>query len=423
MIYHRKTASLAPVPRLRFGLVVLMLLLSADRLANAETGEERVLLLRTGRVVKGQMRQVSTGWLVQAKHGRLAIPTDQVRFDAENVEEIYLSLRLQLLRDPTVGKHLNLADWCLGQKLTDEAAYEIREAMKLDPQNETARLMLKRLKSYVEREEAARLAAPDPDRDQVAESSARVEVDQTGLAARREVRGLASLKPETANEFVRVVQPILFNGCANARCHGQASKNEFRLDRFRYGSGSHRLRSERNLATILKYIDPAAPGRSRLLTAATDGHSGRTVFHGQAATTQIASLTRWVQTAARELYPDARRRTVASASPFQPQISRNSTPDTDTPLPPRAGEDGAPAVDEGPPSLQLRPTAPRLLSAQTLQDADESASLLDSQPSGPSRLRGFRDVLRETEEAEAKPKNDAFDPDEFNRQYAGRSSR
>ena len=397
------------------GLVAIALVLMISPSVYSDTTQERVLLLRTGRVVKGQMRQVSTGWLVQAKHGRLAIPTDQVRLDADSVEEIYLSLRLELLRDPTAGRHLNLADWCLSQKLLGQAAFEIREAVQLDPQNETARLMLKRLQTHIDREAAAR--QPEPDRDQLAESSARVEVDQTGLAARREVRGLASLKPETANEFVRVVQPILFNGCANARCHGQASENGFRLDRFRYGAGGHRLKSERNLATLLKYIDPNSPGRSRLITAATDAHGGRTAFHGQAANTQIASLTRWIQAASRELFPAGQRRAAdSSSSPFASPASASLTPEPLRPEP-------------GPPGRTTGANPPQLLSDSVTSTASPAVRQPDESPAGqspptrPGRLRGFNEILRETEAAQARPKNDVFDPDEFNRRFAGVRSR
>ena len=134
-------------------LLTLLLMASAAASACAEppVPGERVLLLRTGRVVQGRLRQISTGWLVSAKHGHVVIPFDQVRLDADDIEEVYLSLRLQLLRNPTVGSHLNLADWCLSQKLLRKASLEVRSAIERDPANETARLMLKRLEAQVAR--------------------------------------------------------------------------------------------------------------------------------------------------------------------------------------------------------------------------------------------------------------------------------
>ena len=79
--------------------VVLLLCMAAAAPCHAQsaptTANERVLLLRTGRVVQGRMQRISTGWLVTAKHGRVVVPTDQVRLDADNIEEVYLSLRLR----------------------------------------------------------------------------------------------------------------------------------------------------------------------------------------------------------------------------------------------------------------------------------------------------------------------------------------
>lgn len=386
--------------------------------SNPQTARERVLLLRTGRVVQGQIQRISTGWLVTAKHGRVVVPTDQVRFDADSIEEVYLSLRLQLLREPTVGKHLNLADWCLTQKMLAEAALEVQAAMQLDPRNETARLMLKRLRAHAAREADATRTPTVADRDQVAEAGARVEVEQTQVITPTKVRSLAGLRPATAQQFVRAIQPILFNGCANAQCHSQTSKHEFRLERFRYGSGSHRLKSERNLAAILKYVDSKSPGRSRLLSAATDSHGGRTAFHGTSAAGQVESLKRWVHAAVSELYPRPTGQPSGQATVFADRSVASESVDNS----PRSG----PASRPGSPGLLTNTAA---ISASDNPPADvRSAGAEGSRVPLPrrARLRGFQDVLRETEAAAATGNNkkiDVFDPEEFNRRYAGRGSR
>ena len=105
--------------------------------------DERVLVLRTGRVMKGRIKKISTGWLVSTNRGNAVIPFEQVHFDSDDLNEAYLRLRIQNGR-PTVASHLRLAEWCLSQNILAEAARELRDALKKDPANETARLMLNR---------------------------------------------------------------------------------------------------------------------------------------------------------------------------------------------------------------------------------------------------------------------------------------
>lgn len=363
---------------------------------------ERVLLLRTGRVVKGQIQRISTGWLVNAKHGRVVVPADQVRFDADNVEEIYLSLRLQLVRDPTVGKHLNLADWCLSQKMLPKAALEVRSAMALDPENETARLMLKRLQAHIARENGI----DDPKPEEPA-PRAHVEVDQSEIAARTEVRSLAGLRPLTAQQFVRSIQPILFNRCGNARCHGPSASNGFRLERFRVGSGSHRLKSERNLAAILKHVDAGAPLKSPVLEPANGSHAGTVVFRGSAAASQAEFFRKWVLTATAELYPSGVRKTPPTHVDRTRLVSK-SHPITLT----GPARKPSPFGDRSAPEI-VQPSGDRAepIAGPQQQNPPRAAIV-------PPKLKSFRDVLRETEDS-TPSKPDAFDPDEFNRKYGG----
>jgi hypothetical protein len=396
-------------------LSALLLAAFAESRAGAQSRvpAERVLLLRTGRVVKGRLRQISTGWLVSAKHGHVVIPFDQVRLDADDIEEVYLSLRLKLLRNPTVGNHLNLADWCLSQKLLREASLEVRSAMELDPANETARLMLKRLEAHVNRAIASRKPRETP-----AKAEVRVDLGPADGASR--VHSLAGLKPETARQFVTTIQPILFNRCGNARCHGPSASNGFQLDRFRVGAGTHRLKSERNLATILEHVDPTDPGASAVLEVTRGSHAGQSVFHGPVAARQIELVTTWLHAAVAELYPNAARNRTRQ-SPFQPQLplvsqTRTTVAGITQQSPIRASELSEPGNRESHPASLVSPApVTTQLRNPTGQPPSES-TISRRQP----KLVGFQDVLRQTENSDNEP--DAFDPDEFNRKYAGRGS-
>jgi len=393
--------------------LLLTVSVTAPACGDAPVPGERVLLLRTGRVVQGRLRQISTGWLVSAKHGHVVIPFDQVRMDADDVEEVYLSLRLQLLRNPTVASHLNLADWCLSQKLLREASLEVRSAMQIDPANETARLMLKRLETHV-----ARAVASFEQQEAPVQADVRIDLSSATNASDPPVHSLAGLQPNTARQFVTTIQPILFNRCGNARCHGPSVANTFQLDRFRVGSGTHRLKSERNLATILEHVDSTDPGASALLKVAHGSHAGVSVFHGPVAARQIKLLTTWVHAAIAELFPNAARNR-SRPSPFQPQLPliaqartadvREQTPIPVSELPESEFRGGQPGTLAGLESVTV----------QTRNTTDQPPSDGTRQGRQP-KLRGFQDVLRQTENASAEP--DAFDPDEFNRKYAGRGS-
>ena len=63
--------------------------------SSASASNERVLVLRTGRVMKGRIKTISTGWLVSTDRGNAVIPFEQVHFDADDLNEAYLRLRIQ----------------------------------------------------------------------------------------------------------------------------------------------------------------------------------------------------------------------------------------------------------------------------------------------------------------------------------------
>ena len=90
----------------------------------------------------------------------------------------------------------------------------------------------------------------------------------------RMLRGIPRGAIET---FTQSVQPVLLNHCAISGCHGSPSETGLRLHRLSASAPTSRRTTQRNLYSVLKYIDLTNPTESRLLTAASQPHG--TVEH------------------------------------------------------------------------------------------------------------------------------------------------
>jgi len=350
---------------------------------------------------------VSTGYLVASSTGYIVIPSAQVYFDADSVEDAWYRMRLQV-KQPTVATHLEIARWCFSQKFTRGTIGELREALELDPSNETARLMLKRVDGELRRQ-----AAVSGEHEQ----SPRAFVAAVEVRQPDDARSLSGLSTETARSFVSQIQPLLLNRCGNARCHGvAASDRDFRLEHLR-SSGNQRRRIERNLGAVLKQVDVSRPRHSSLLKAGQGVHGGQLVFVGRAGTLQLESIRGWIF------------RAVAELGPVDPPVAAQRVPKTGsdadwgdlspgarsrTPTPQGPTDDGSkfelsgttvPAVETQQPDRQ------RIAVAEVPGSTDVPRSPPGSLSS--SQLSHVQKLLRET-----RPVDDVFDPEQFNRKYA-----
>ena len=369
--------------------------------------------------MKGRIKTISTGWLVSTDRGNAVIPFEQVHFDADNLNEAYLRLRIQNGR-PTVATHLRLAEWCLSQDILAEAARELRDALEKDPANETARLMLNRVDNEINR----RTPQPEPSEppsDVVILTEYEVDAPETN-----EVRSLAGLSPDTAREFVASIQPLLLNKCGNARCHGPAVENDFKLTRLRNGSSNSRVVSERNLAVVLDDLQPGPDKRPRLMEIARGTHVGQTIFNGRYGAVQMETLQTWMKAAAKELS-------------FELQSGETTAFSTRSPASVSPGAAGDNSLHESSPESNESATGPSGLAiAQSESDKGTTGDLPASggkpgvintplkvgrnepkpdSADAPTPLSNVQRLLQEARQNVRK--KDAFDPDEFNRRFAG----
>lgn len=386
---------------------------------------ERVLVLRTGRVMQGRIKTISTGWLVSTDRGSAVIPFDQVHFDADDLNEAYLRLRIQH-GTPTVASHLRLAEWCLSQNILPEAARELRDALEKDPSNETARLMLDRVDTEIRRRTPLPDTAPAQDVVLITERTPEYEAD--------EVRSLSGLSPETAREFVASIQPLLLNKCGNARCHGTAAENEFQLTRLRGGSSNSRLVSEKNLAAVLDNLRPGQSRTAGLMEIVRGSHAGQTIFNGRYGAVQSQTLQQWMKTAARELQFEAAP-TEKTAFATRPQPPASFSPADNEPTDKLSAGVDEPASGDSRnvsaigPSSESASTADREFADVTGHQSqgtnmrigqEGSQSSVAGREPGSASPTPLTNVQRLLQEARQHVRQlDAFDPEDFNRRFAG----
>tara|TARA_R110002072_G_scaffold303121_1_gene494500 strand:- start:15566 stop:16840 length:1275 start_codon:yes stop_codon:yes gene_type:complete len=391
---------------------------SLNQPSGLEAGE-RVLVLRTGRVMKGRIKKISTGWLVSTNRGNAVIPFEQVHFDADDLNEAYLLLRIQS-GEPTVASHLRLAEWCLSQDILAEAARELRDALAKDPSNETARLMLNRVDNEIRRR-----TPPEPGLEQPADVVVLTEKEPE--IADAEVRSLAGLSPESAREFVASIQPLLLNKCGNARCHGSAAENDFQLTRLRSGASNSRIVSERNLAAVLNDLQPADPNtRPKILDVLHRTHAGQTIFHGRYGAVQMQTLQTWMANATKELRIELRS---TQPTAFSNRSSATATPASTVENPEPMQPSELHEIQFGHSKVVAGTTTTSTGNGVEIAETTmERSALSNSQPgntpslppdsaTSPTPLSNVQRLLQEARQHVRK--SDAFDPEDFNRRFAG----
>jgi hypothetical protein len=249
---------------------------------------KQVLLLVNGQVLKGEVQEVDDGYVVRHKVGVIHKRRRDVQGAFESLDTAYLHLKERTPEnDP--DERLKLALWCLSQNLKEQARAELKAVTELSPENTRAQAMLASL-------DLRNANKPALDQDVLRTSGQEIDTPA-------ELRGVESLRSQYARarnlgspdifglppalaikryqEFARTVHPELQRYCA--KCHNEDFQGEFRM----VAARSRRdllddmvLRA--NLDATLRLIDPDAPNRSPLLTAAgmTHGKEGKPILNG-----------------------------------------------------------------------------------------------------------------------------------------------
>lgn len=324
--------------------------------AKSTDGEAGAMVLKTGQLVEGKISQSPGGYLVELPKGSYLVPFERVSVVADDRNGAYKKLKATEPA-PTPDFQVALARWCITWKLYEEARLELRDALIADPVHEDARQMYARLDQLMNPEPEA-ITKPQPKTEEGFEP--------------KDPESLAGLSPDTAKQYVTRVQPILLNRCGNAGCHGPSSGQEFQLTHIR---GRLNQQTIANLEMVLKYVDLSAPENSPLhaTLSGTHGKNGKPIFYGTTGNDNLETLKSWITKAAHELNADA---------PREQNVFARRDP---------LGKGPEETFYKGKPEEPNTPLTPE-------QQAErEKETLLNS-------------ILRSE-------KQDAFDPEEFNRKY------
>jgi hypothetical protein len=361
---HR-TAAIAIV---FLGTSAFMLSLRAAEPTASPAAGPAILVLRNGQTLEGRIIQKDGLYIVDLSDGQIRIKAADVDLVCNNLEEGYQRKRAAI-QVGNVYQHLELAQWCLRYNLLGQAAVELSDAKVADPSHPMIAVLDHRLKMAAEppsRTETVHASTPGPSNE---------ELD-------RMVRGLPH---GTVEAFTQFVQPVLMNNCAAGGCHGAQAENGLRLFRVPTGKQASRRITQRNLYSVLSFIDRDNPTTSRLLTAPNGPHgTAKYAIFDQRQAAQYRRLADWVDHLGQQAASDAPA-SLASAVPFE--------------QPPSDAEPSPHVLSQEARKTHSPPTA-----AQR-QTAKRSSS---------------RTAAKPTPEATPAPPNqsaDPFDPELFNRRY------
>lgn len=369
----------------------------AEEHGTGDPAEAGLLVLKSQRVVQGRILRNGDDYLVKHANGDMFVPASLVQFRCRNLQDAYRQMRNAFPAHHGAESHMQLARWCVVQSLYAEARQELRDALLLEPDRAEASDMLARLNLMVD-------PAPSKTADRAPQESA------SRASARNydEVESLGGLPREVAARFVRRIQPLLVNHCALAGCHGPQEDRDFKLQRVSLGGYSHRHLVERNLASVLKFIDCENPRLSPLLVRPRGNHGrrGQTIFIGQHGADQYREIKDWVLTVAAnseetQTLAAKKRGNTRGTSPVVP-VAHAAPADNDRPSS-RSGPADSPPSEKS--AVAEKSTASPREQEQTLAPRETVPASRSAPPTLPRR------TLLPPQGAERDP----FDPEEFNR--------
>lgn len=352
-------------------LAAHLLLLAAVPLAAAAdpllTPQAGLLLLRNGQVVSGQITRAGDYYIViLGATGEIRLPVADVTAQCASLEDAY-TLQAARLSGTRAAEHLDLAEWCLRQRMLAEAAEQVVAAMRLEPENARIKPIERRLELAV--------AAPPPPPPKATISAATVSAEQLDAA-------ISALPRGSVEKFGAIVQPILQNRCGANQCHGPNAKSSFTLLKPPAGQSANRRFTQRNLYATLQQIDQSSPDSSPLLIMPQRRHgTALSAVFDKHSQKQLDELTAWVRTA------------------FAVQAS------------------AGPAT--------IPPAEPVTLSQPSASPAEQAAvqteQLAEQPTAGPTKINVMRPQTTSPDSPKARfVPRDPFDPEIFNRRYLGK---
>lgn len=247
-----------------------------------------VVLLRNGEVLSGTIARTGDYYQVSKTGSEIRLKAADVDRVADSLAELYEEKRRRVAPDKLQDR-LDLAEWCISQRLLEQAHAELAAAADIDPHHPRIVLIQRRI-TLVEQRPHEHTAPP-------------VVVDR-GPSKQELDRLVRGLPPHTVETFTSTIQPMLVNNCTTSGCHGPASSGKLRLMRLSLAGPPNRRLTQRNLHAVWQTIDVNEPAASPLLTQPIRPHGKAKgpIFSGHGAA-QYRQLVAWVYAATRQRRP------------------------------------------------------------------------------------------------------------------------
>ncbi|MEQ8787225.1 MAG: hypothetical protein RIC55_13045 [Pirellulaceae bacterium] len=327
------------LPRaIALSLLALHLLLGVAELRaqSFAGGREGLLVLRSRDVLSGRISRSGDRYTVATPDGgEIGLPVSLVDFEARDLGEAYARLSARVDAS-SAAQQLDIADWCLRQKLYREAADRLLAATVIDPKHPGIR-----------RVETSIFLATHPAE---AAPTTTGQSDPTPAATTQHAsvqRALDSLPPGAIESFTSTVQPLILNRCAG--CHRPGSQAPFYLLRPPRGSSPPRSFTEHNLSSVMRLIDRDRPAESPLLTTPRRPHGGVEAIYSTLDAEELDKIAGWIvslvspTTAIAQGAPMQREAVLWQPGAMLRQLAteqKNAPPEADTSSGP--GDDAAP---------------------------------------------------------------------------------
>lgn len=257
--------------------------------------QPEIVLLTDGRIVKGVVSEEDAMIVVTQPIGTMKFPKRKVEKVFATLKDVY-AYKLEQFPENDFDERINLAKWCLSQKMEAEARQQLEAVLERSPKHAQAKAMLVSLDQAQSR---MAMRGRDPAvRQTAAEQVQRAPADRPGVLdasiVTGAVRGMGipdfpviydlprAQAVKRFDEFGRYVHPVLQTYCA--RCHNERYDGAFQLISFKKPIDRTAAALRANLDATLKLVDQENPAHSELLSSALRPHgrgpNPRPIFRG-----------------------------------------------------------------------------------------------------------------------------------------------
>ncbi|MEW4456116.1 hypothetical protein AB1L30_25855 [Bremerella sp. JC817] len=249
---------------------------------------EGVLVLNNGNAMRGLITQEGEFYsLAINEDSIIRLPAERVAFACKSMEEAYLRQKARV-GTTALRHHVELANWCLGLDMWEEATYHHEIALRSGPNHPDVVRLDRRYQVKLEERQNPNKVEQVHFTQPVARPEVDMHVEQASASEEME----PTLSPDVVRYYTSTVQPILLNSCSASLCHASNSENEFKLVQFENVRSIPRRMTIRNMNAVLDYINYDQPLQSKMVTHSSSRHGD-----GQSpnlSPEQFTSIRNWV---------------------------------------------------------------------------------------------------------------------------------